>query len=101
MVLWVALRTGFRRCLWASLRQEEGVINGGKGNLLLALHPDSHTDQKQETAGNVSLQVERQGGQRASEAACYRKAKGIEWQGDVWTERLGSNIRAQLTPLPN
>lgn len=77
---------GFRRCLWASLGQEEEVINGGKGKLLLDLHQDSHTNQRQKTEGNVSLQVERQGGQRASEAACYWKAKGIKWQGEVWTE---------------
>ena len=47
---------------WASLGQEEEVINGGKGKLLLDLHQGSHTDQKQKIAGNVSLQVERQGG---------------------------------------
>lgn len=97
MVLWVALRMGFRRCLWASLGQEEEVINGGKGKLLL----DSHTDQKQETAGNVSLQVERQGGQRASEAACYWKAKGIKSGRVKFGQRLGSKISSQLTSLPN
>lgn len=63
----------FQRCLWASLGQKEEVIDGGKGNLLLDLHQDS--DQKQGTAGNVSVQVERQGGQRASEAACYGRPR--------------------------
>lgn len=43
--------------------QEEEVINRGKGKLLLALHQDSHTDQRQKMAGTESVQVERQGGQ--------------------------------------
>lgn len=30
--------------LWTSLGQEEGLINGGKGKLLLDLHQGSHTD---------------------------------------------------------
>lgn len=50
--------------MWASLGQEEEVVNRGKQKLFLALHQDSHTDQKQKIVGNVSVQVERQGGQR-------------------------------------
>lgn len=47
--------------LWAKRKK---IINGGKQKLLSALHQDSHTNQKQKIAGHVSVQVERQGGQR-------------------------------------
>lgn len=46
--------------LWRSVGQEEEVINGGQGKLLLAVYQDSHTDQKQKITGDMSLQVERQ-----------------------------------------
>lgn len=45
--------------LWRFVGQEEEVISGGQGKLLLAVYQDSHTDQKQKITG-VSLQVERQ-----------------------------------------
>lgn len=75
--------------------QGEEVIDGGKGRLLIALYQDSHTDQKQKIAGAVSIQVERQRGQKGPQgqpasarlASMWEGQGRKEWQDKLWFER--------------
>ena len=85
------LRTGSERCL-VGLGEE---VNGGKGKLLIALYQDSHTDQKQKIAGTVSIQVERERGQKGPQgqpatarlASMWEGQGHKQWQDKVWFER--------------
>ena len=76
--------------------QEEEVINRGKGKLPLALHQDSHTDQRQKMAGTESVQVERQGGQKGPQGqhasarlvSMWEDQGHRDWQDKLWIERV-------------
>ena len=78
------LGTGSGRCL---VGQGEEGINGGKGKLLIALYQDSHTDQKQKIAGTVSIQVERQRGQKGPQGQPATARLASTWEGQGHKER--------------
>lgn len=79
--------------LWA--RRKKSSSGGGKRKLLLALHQDSHTDQKQKIAGTVSIQVERQGGREGlRESVLLEGQTHEEWPAKVCAERGQEAIEA-------
>ena len=81
---------GACRLLWAKRRKSLRATK-----LLLAPHQDSRIDRRQEIAGNMSGQVERQRGSKGPQGqhatarlANVLKGQGHrEWQDEVWIER--------------